>query len=384
MPPRRVALIIETSRQFGREMLRGVMRHQAENVSWEVDFEPLGYQELLPSWFSRWRGDGILARVHDRRMLRAIQGKGIPFVDLRGSYALRSVPQLSIDNRAIVQMAIEHLRGLGLTRFGYVGVRRGQDPRLDDREDEFCRQVEHLRLPFHLFKSRRGLINNQLADERGEIANWLRGLPKPLGILAYNDYRGRQVIDACRRSEISVPDEAAIVGVDNDEFLCHLSRPTLTSIQLTTVEAGYEAARRLERMMSGRRTDGSVISLRPIKVAIRQSTDHLAFEDGAVRAAVRFLRDHACGRISVSDVLHAASVSRRSLEMKFLKLIGRTINEEITRIRLDRAKQYLRETRLTTEQIAAKVGVGGAAHFSSLFKKHVGETPRDFRRQLLA
>jgi LacI family transcriptional regulator len=383
MPVRRVALLIESSRQFGREMLRGVIRYQLERGPWEIAFEPRGFTEVLPDWLGRWRGHGMIARIRDRRTARALRRKGLPLIDLRGLYPHPNVPAVTIDNREVVRLAIEHFAEIGLRRLAYVGVPPGGDPWLDDRRREFRRQADAVGFPCHVYSSRYGIVDDQLVDERRPIARWLKTLPRPIGVFAYNDNRGHQVLDACRTAGIRVPDEAAVIGVDNDEFLCDLSCPSLTSVTMNLQEVGYEAARLLDRMMSGRRPDTKGIGLRAKSLVVRQSTSSLTVDDEAVRSAIQYIREHACNAISVTRVAAESGVSRRTLEQRFAKVVGRTIASEILRVRMNIARKLLSATRLPVEEVARKVGVATAAHFAHRFKRATGRTPRDYRNQYL-
>jgi len=217
-------------------------------------------------------------------------------------------------------------------------------------------------------------------SEIKSIAQWLLHLPKPVGIMACYDFRGRQILSACRENEIAVPDEVAVMGVDNDAVLCELADPPLSSVNLNAHRAGYDAAALLDRMMKGETINhpgGHLID--PLGVVARQSTDVLAVEDPGVVAAVRYIRAHACEGISVKDVLKAAPQSRRSLECRFKKLIGRTPHDEISRVQLNRVRQLLVESDLSLEQIAESAGFAHAGYLSTVFYQSVGVNPRAYR-----
>src|SRR3954447_13908646 len=161
-----------------------------------------------------------------------------------------------------------------------------------------------------------------------EIGQWLLTLPRPVGVMGAYDIRARHVLDACRRVGLPVPDQVAVVGVDNDEFLCSLTDPPLSSVAPDTRRTGYEAAALLDRLMSGReRRRGQAIFVEPLGVVTRRSTDVLAVGDGDISAAVQFIREHACEGIAVKDVLAEVPLSRRVLEDRFRKLLGRTPHE---------------------------------------------------------
>jgi len=190
-----------------------------------------------------------------------------------------------------------------------------------------------------------------------------------------------QVLDACRRLGVPVPDEVAVVAVDNDELLCELAHPPLSSVIPNTRRTGYEAAALLDRLMNGGRARGETHLIPPLGVATRQSTDVLAIEDPHVSRAVRYIREHACDGINVRDVLRAVPQSRRLLEARFKKLLGRTPHEEILRVQLRRVKQLLTETDLPLETIAERTGFAHPEYLSVVFRREVGQPPSRYRAQ---
>jgi LacI family transcriptional regulator len=214
-----------------------------------------------------------------------------------------------------------------------------------------------------------------------EIGQWLLALPRPVGVMACYDIRARHVLDACRRVGLAVPDQVAVIGVDNDEFLCDLSDPPLSSVAPDTRRTGYEAAALLDRLMSGReRRRGQAIFVEPLGVVARRSTDVLALGDADVSAAVRFIREHACDGIAVKDLLAEVPLSRRVLEDRFRKLLGRTPHDEIARVRFERVRQLLRETRLPLAEIARRSGFRNAEYLATAFRRQLGTSPNAYRK----
>lgn len=378
-----VALLIETSREYARGLLRGVARYHQEHGPWSIYFEPHGLDEPPPSWLKSWRGDGILARIDNRRMADAILRTGIPAVDVRGAFQNLGLPFIGVDNRPVSQLAFDHLVDCGLENFAFCGTPRGENPNQDWRCDIFRQLVEDAggRCHVYLGKGRRGVRRDW---ERGqqEIARWLRGLPKPVGVMTCHDDRGHQVLEACRRADLKVPDEVAVIGVDNDPFLCNLCTPPLTSIDVNPARIGYEAAAQLALMMKGGKPPREPILLGPPRgVAARQSTDMLAIEDEEVASAIRFVRENAVKGITVQDVLKRATRSPSTLERRIKRLLGRTIKAEITRVKLSRARLLLCESELSISKIALRCGFSEPRYFCEVFRLHEGMTATDYRRK---
>jgi LacI family transcriptional regulator len=374
-----VALLIETSRAYGRGLLQGVIRYQREHDPWSVYIQPHDLGAPAPSWLKNWNGDGILARIEDRRTAELIRRTGLPAVDLRFSVPDSGLPGVGIDNRAVVRLAFQHLRDGGLQHFAFCTVARGRNTWMDLRCDLFQDLVRAAGHPCHV---RQGLARRRRAaweEEQEDLAAWVSGLPKPIGVMACNDDRGLQVTDACRRAKVLVPDEVAVIGVDNDEILCNLSNPPLSSVDINTPRIGYEAAALLSRMMAGKPAPAHAVLLAPRGVVARASTDVLATGDRELAAAIRFLREHACEGLRLKELPPRTLLSRRTLERRVYQLLGRSPQKEMMRIRLERAKQLLTETNLPVGAVAEKCGFSQAKYFSQVFHAKLGLTPGQYR-----
>jgi LacI family transcriptional regulator len=228
----------------------------------------------------------------------------------------------------------------------------------------------------------RGKRKPSWEQEQERLARWVTQLRKPVGIMASNDDRGHQVLDACRRAGMNVPHEVAVVGVDNDSNLCNLCTPPLSSIDTNASVVGYEAAALLMRLMRGDKPPKEPVLVgTPRGLVRRQSSDMLAIEDGELAKALQFIRDHACEGIQVSDVLAQTKHSPSTLERRVKAHFGRSLKTEITRVRLDSAKLLLQETNLKVSQIASRTGFNEAKYFCEVFRNVEGMTPTMFRKK---
>lgn len=376
-----VALLIETSREYARGLLRGVSAYLQEHGPWSIYFEPHGLDDPPPDWLSHWEGDGILARVNNQEMADQILATGIPAIDLRGALPNLELPFIGVDNQPVSELGYQHLKNLGLRNFAFCGTPHGENPNQDLRCRYYTELVEADGHPCHLLL---GEQQRQRApsweDQQQDIAAWLTKLPKPIGIMTCHDDRGQQVLDACRRANIAVPDTVALISVDNDSHLCNLSTPTMTSIDVNPSRIGFAAAEMLAAMMSGETPDSKQTLLGPPRgIAARRSTEMFAIEDPDVESAVRYIREHASENVLVTDVVAMASDRPSTLERRFKKLVGRTIKAEITRVRLERAKLLLAETELSVTAIAARTGFSEAKYFCEVFRKHQEQTATQYR-----
>lgn len=374
----KVALLVETSNTYAREVLYGIRSYLREHEPWSIYLAEHGRGEILPAWLRTWRGDGIIARVENEKICKAILHTKLPAVDVSFGLENSPFPRVVTDSLATARLAAEHLLERGFTGFGYCGDSRYHWSRL--RSDLFAGQIRTAGHPCAVFASpsRQGPAGTW-ESELEAIAAWLQKLPKPVGIMACYDIRGQQVLEACRRLDIAVPDEVAVIGVHNDELLCELCDPPLSSVIPNARRAGYEAAALLDRMMCGEQIPPQRLLLPPVGVATRQSTDVVAVRDPQISRAVRFIREHACEGITVEDVLKAVPMSRTCLERRFKQLLARTPHDQILGVRIERAKTMLATTDLALARISERTGFDHVEYFSVAFKRLVGDTPGRFR-----
>ncbi|MHB1767538.1 MAG: AraC family transcriptional regulator [Phycisphaerae bacterium] len=387
---RRIALLIESSRAYGRRVLQGITQYSRCHGQWSLYYEQRQTAEAPPKWLRNWRGDGIIARVDDAALARAIRRTGLPAVDLRGN-VFSSMPVIKNDSAAVAELCANHLLERGFYHLAYCGF---AGLSYSEQRLEYFRLYlakRGLSCHVHLSASPEASAGQRAIESVGlrpdpKLIQWIGRLPKPVGIMACNDVRGQQVLNTCRELDIAVPEQIAVVGVDNDDVLCDLSYPPMSSVELDTQRVGCEAAALLDRLMAGEPTQHSPLLIRPVRVIVRQSTDILAIDDPHVAEAVRHIRLHAIDGIKVEGVLdHLAAkdklISRRTLERRFANLLGRTLNEEIMRVRLDRVKSLLLETDWPLCKIAQRSGFEFAEYMSVAFKRELQITPGEFRRQ---
>ncbi len=379
---RSVALLIETSRAYGRGLVRGAARYNRERGQWLTYLHPHGIDDPPPVWLKNWRGDGILARIGDRKTADLVLGTGLPAIDLRGMVSGLDVPLIGVDNRALTRLASDHLMERGFRHFGFCGLPPNAQHCMDQRREHFRHLVEDAGFHCHIFQARRTRSRSSDWEQTQQrIAAWIESLPKPVGLMACNDDRGMHVLDACRRVGVKVPDDVAVIGVDDDDYLCGLSIPPLSSIDANAERIGYEAAAMLDNMIDGRPAPEQPTYIQPGRVVTRQSTDVLATDDRYVVRAVSFIRENACQRIHVDDVLRKVNLSRAALEPRVKRVLGRTIYQEIQRVQIERAKDLLAGTNLPTKQIARLTGFKYVQHLSRVFRQLTGQTPGQFRKQ---
>lgn len=377
-PAKHVALLIETSRSYSRDILRGIRRWMHEHEPWSLFLELRALDSTVPRWLRAWKGDGIIVRTASAEMAKTIAAIGVPGVELRASKLSRGLPFVGVDNRQMGRLVAEHFLSSGLSHFAVFDL--DTEAYFEERRDDF---VAALAAAGHgcetCHASPQGERPADWERQQAAIARWVADLPKPVGILACTDQLGFWLLDACRRAGVAVPEEVAVVAAENDETLCTMAAPPLSSVAFDGERIGYEAAALLDRLMWGEAAPTAPVLIPPKGLVVRQSSDVVAVEDPGVAAALRYIREHACHGIGVIDVVKHAGLSRTRLERRMREAIGRTPGEEIHRVRFDEVRRLLDSTDLSLAAIAARCGFEHPQYMAEAFKKHFGMTPGRYR-----
>jgi LacI family transcriptional regulator len=380
-PARRphVALLVETSLASGRDILRGIARYVREHAPWALYHEPRSLEQSAPTWLLNWQGDGILARVQTPAMAEAVRATGIPTVDILGVVSGTGLPLVHVDDTAIGRMGAEHLLERGFRSFGYFGIE--QENWSERRRRAFAETVCQAGFALSEYTQPRFPTDDDSWEATtDQLARWIAALPKPAGIMVCSDQRGQMLLEACRRGGAAVPDDVAVVGVDDDEPLCEVCNPPLSSIQPNHAQVGYAAAGLLTRLMAGKTPPDSAILVPPLGVVIRASSDVLAIEDRTIATALKLIRENACRNLRVDDLARQCGLSRSVLQRRFQTVLRRTVHAEILNTRLKRARELLQETDLSLAEIAERTGFKHQEYMGAVFKAQLGTTPGRLRQ----
>ena len=379
--PPKVALLIETASSYGRGLLKGIARYARAHGPWSFFLEPGGQDETPPP-LRDWGVDGVITLFRTKRQARRLLALKFPTVDLDFTLPGLVPWGVSNDEAGVARTGAEHLLSRGLRHFGFVGwaaVEDGISLWESQRQEVFVDVVRRAGFDASVYAWPARPADRIWGREQKSLARWLKSLPRPAGVMASNDQRARHVLEAARLAGLSIPDDLAVIGVDNDETLCELSTPSISSVALDTDTIGYQGAAMLARLMGGRRVPRRAVVVPPLGVIARRSTDMLAMADPAVVAAVRFMDANIGRPIRISDVLRVTQLSRKTLEVRFRRGLGRTPHEELQRRRLEKVKTLLQQTDWPLKQIARAAGFTYVEHLHSIFRREVGMTPAKFR-----
>jgi LacI family transcriptional regulator len=368
---RRIGLAIDAVASYGRGVIRGIMSFCRRNPRWIITVEPRWVFARIPDIFE-WEADGLIVQTVDRDSEEHVIKRGLPATNVSNIWMGRvRLPTVVPDDLAIGRMAAEYLISLGFRELGFCWSGDSEYGRLRLQSLKKC--ADEAGIPVH-----------ECVGTRQDLGEWLAELPRPIGVLGSNDDWAHRLLNAARRRGIKVPDEMAIMGVDDDELFNTLVTPSLSSIAIPAEQVGYEAAALLDRIMDGKRPPAEPMLLPPVRVVARESTDVLNIDDPEVVQAMRFIRERSSDPLQVDDVMDYVPISRRSLERRFRALVGHSISDEIRRAHIERAKQLLLSTDLAMPQIAEASGFTSATRLGIVFLREVGQPPTEYRRRVRA
>ena len=371
-----VGVIVDPVYSHGRGILRGITTYGLGHA-WQFRRPTGWFFDALPDILS-WRVDGLIASLHDESMVAFVRTMNVPTVNIASSYSYGDWPSAICDNHLIGKMAAQHYVDRGLRSLAYVGHPTARWS--TERFSGFESVIQEVGLtcqvcPFNVFARTDG------GSQSSGFRQWLATLPPQTGVFAGNDSIAEIVLATALEAGLNVPEQLAVVGVDNDEMTAQMTTPALTSVDANSERIGHEAARILESMLNGASPPTEPIRIPPIGVVARASSDVLALADDDVRSAVRFIRDHAASPISVDDVLAEVPLSRRPLEKRFRKVLGRSILDEIHRVHVERAAQLLVGTDLSMPDVARASGFATYTRMGIVFRKLTGRSPTGHRSQ---
>jgi LacI family transcriptional regulator len=407
-----IALVLPTEFAYARGVLRGIIaatrernlyaatvpRQQFSDLPWLFRVYRGIYgrsSKYLARWFKDWKPDGIICQIYDDRLAKVYRESRKPIVELFEDRPKTEFPRILPDDVATGELAARHFLERGFRHFAYFGApwmlwsREREAGFLGAIEKAFRARAESGRaddsrpFTFSNFDSR---VGTEAAFGRSherlaaEMATWLRSLPRPLALFVANDSWGFELLQAVREIGLQVPEDIAVLGVDDEELLCEIAHPPLSSIRIGAEQIGRMAVSLLDQLLRRKRAPAHIPRVAPIEVVTRQSTDVLAVDDADVAAALRHIRQNAVKGLSVKQLLEEVPVNRRTLERRFISVLGHTPLEEIRRIRMERAKVLL-QTDLPIYEVASQCGFATPEYMATSFLQAMGMTPTAYRRQ---
>ena len=380
----RIALVFKTRLEENISILHSISNYNRFHGKWNAYIDDQGLAQKDPDWLlSKAKWDGIICKHTAPELLKACLAQNIPIVDLSDDPTLTpGVPKIRPDNAAIGHAGAEHLVERGYRHFAFCGF--SNEEWSVDRRKGFVEALQLLKISCKVFENDYPKVSTPGWEEQEEttLGDWIEKLPKPLAIMACNDLRALQVINACRNRDIQIPDEVAVLGANNDRLRCELSLPQLSSVPINTEYYGQIAAQTITNLIHGEPVEKDEIFIEPMDVVTRRSTDFLKVEDAHVSAALNIIKERACKGITVDEITREIHVSRSLLERRFRKHLGRSPQAEIRNLQIHRIKELLRETNYTLAHIAELVGFEHPEYMCVVFKKATKLTPNQYRMRI--
>jgi LacI family transcriptional regulator len=375
----KIILFLEPNRGFSRGLLSGIARYSARYGPWSFYRKPPDYikttiEDDLDE-LKGWEPDGIICSIKHAQMLKTLE---VPIVGYHGSNYAGAIPCIDTDDRTTGRLAAQHLLDQGHRNFAFCGFNNHLWSQ--QRCQAFSQTVQDAGGQIDIYQQMQDPAS--WAKEELLLKQWIRSLPKPIGLFCANDDRAESIMQVCRTLKLSIPEDISIIGADDDTYICELQNPPLSSIQMGAPQAGYQAAQLLHQMIQGTTSmQGQRITAQAISARARQSTDILMVTNKQVRKALSYIRHNAHKPIQVSDVVDATSLSHRHLSDQFQAALGCSILKQVTHSRIEHICDLLANTSLRVHEIAHKVGYEDDRHFARYFKRATGLTPQAYRNQ---
>ena len=378
----RVLILCETSSTHGRDIVEGI-NHFALEHDWNLNFEQRGRYDTTSHRFAPWNVDGIICRTYHRSMYQVLQDSNLPLVELFGQPNTGIENEVAIDEQSLATMIVNHFLERGHRRFAYYCMEDA--PFFHERRERLISTLATHGYSCDIYPTRwidSDYFFPQWHEKyRAPLTKWLKGLPKPIALYAALDNHAQIILNICREEGIRVPQDISVVGVGNDEWLCQLYKPSISSVDASGYTIGYIAAKLLWEKMEKIHIVRDRINVPCSFLAVRQSSDFYSIDDPDIDRALAFIREHACNRIQINDIVNEINVSERTIYRGFKKYLGRTPQVVILRTQMETAMQLLRETTISVAGIARRTGFSTPEYFVRAFRRECGITPNVYRKQ---
>lgn len=381
----KIILLSDFEEQYGKDLLRGITRYSKDYGPWIFCRMPTNYREKLGrrgllKWAKEWECNGVIGRFEDDDEARIFTSAGIPVIAQDYKERLQTVPNITSSYRETGRLGAEYMLKKGFTNFAFYGFNDIVWSR--ERAIGFEQRIRAAGYDVHYYEHKDARAQDLWYYKPSELSEWLQSLPKPIGLMTCDDNQGHHITEAARHAGIRIPDELAVLGVDNDEMVCELSDPPLSSVALDTEKGGYEAAQLMDRMIRTRNCRHiEDVVVHATQVVTRLSTDFFASKDAYIVTALKFIHQNLDKNLKVDQILKEVPLSRRSLEKRFAQTTGYPVYEYIYKQRIEQFTKKLLETELSIFEIALDLGLSDSKNIARQFKQIKGLTPMEYRKK---
>src|SRR5688572_17614588 len=382
----KIILLSDFSEEYNKNLLRGITRYSKNHGPWTFCRMPTYYRETIGmdaifQWAKEWEADGIIGQFYNNEEIKKFTRAKIPVIAQDFKERLTDIPNITGDYRETGKMGAEYFLKKGFKNFAFYGFNNIVWSR--ERAEGFENRIQEAGFDVHYYEQKESRSMDLWYYKPSALSDWLKSLPKPIAIMTCDDNQGHHITEAARHAGIRIPDEVAVLGVDNDEMICDLSDPPLSSIETDSEKGGYEAARLMEQMIEQKTCTGPDIIVKATQVVTRHSTDIFASKDKYIVSALKYIHGNLDKNLKVDQVLKEVPLSRRSLEKRFILTTGYPVYEYIYNQRIEKFTQKLLETDMTIFEIAMELGLSDSKNIARQFKQIKGLTPMEYRKKHL-
>ncbi|MEX2513922.1 MAG: DNA-binding transcriptional regulator [Cyclobacteriaceae bacterium] len=383
----KIILLLDFAEEYSKSLLKGISKYSAEHGPWTYCRMPLYYRETIGikgilEWAEDWGAHGIIGQLYNEMDIQLLLDAKIPVVAQDFKERFKEIPNITGAYREAGQLGAAYFLKKGFKNFAFYGFNDIVWSR--ERAEGFEEKINSLGFKVNYFEHRKSRSTDLWYYKSNSLSKWLHSLPKPIAMMTCDDNQGLHITEACKQNKIRIPEEVAVLGVDNDVMLCDLSDPPLSSIGLDIEKGGYDTARLMEHMIRNGADNFYDIIVKPTQIITRQSTDIYATNDDYIASTLKYIHKNIEKNLQVDEVVKQVPLSRRSLEKRFLHITGYPIYKYIFNLRIEKFTQRLLETDQTVFEIALDLGLNDSKNIARQFKQVKGCNPIEYRKKYLA
>ncbi len=380
----KIILLIDFAEEYSKSLLKGIARYSREHGPWIFCRMPLYQRETIGiggilEWALEWEANGIIGQLYNDPKIDLIVKAGIPVIAQDFKERFTNLPNITGNHYEAGVMGADYFLKKGFKNFAFYGFSDIVWSR--ERAEGFEDTIRAAGHEVHYLEHRMSRTGELWFYKPSSLSQWLKSLPKPIALMACDDNQGQHITEACRHSDIRIPEEVAVLGVDNDEMICEFSDPPLSSIGQDAEKGGYDCARLLHHMIENGTSDFYDIVVKPTQVITRQSTDIYATNDDDIASSLKFIHQNIEKNLQVDDVVKQVPLSRRALEKRFQQMTGLPIYKYIFNLRMEKFTTRLLETDMSVFEIAMDLGFNDSKNIARQFRQLKGCTPLEYRKR---
>ncbi|MCE6988441.1 DNA-binding transcriptional regulator [Dyadobacter sp. CY323] len=382
----KIILLLDFAEEYSKSLMKGINAYSREFGPWIFCRMPLFHRETIGidgilKWALEWGADGIVGQLYNKEIDKILKAE-IPVIAQDFKERFTEIPNITGAYQEAGELGADYFLKKGFTNFAFYGFNDIVWSR--ERAEGYEERLKAKGHKVHYFEHKKARSTELWYYKPSSLSRWLKSLPKPIALMTCDDNQGQHITEACRAVGIRIPEEVAVLGVDNDEMICDLSDPPLSSIALDVEKGGYDAARLLDHMIRNGTKDYYDIIVKPSQVITRHSTDIYATNDDHIASSLKYIHQNIEKNLHVDEVVKQVPLSRRALEKRFLEITGYPIYKYIFNLRIEKFTQKLLDTDMSVFEIALDMGLNDSKNIARQFRQAKGCSPSVYRNKYLA